>query len=168
MQIFLSFLQHPQKNLQFGCRFLNFTLIIFLHHFNNSFLISILLPPSNHLIPSDAHRMLIGCLCRRHRDIKPMKSRHSVYFPLHIREHAKDAAEIIRIAKINRHLHAVIQFYGFHNDNCFMPQRYKKILIYAKKLKKYSRFLQIYLHNSKKSSTFAPAKGLQKQRKLQN
>ena len=97
-----------------------------------------------------------------------MKSRHSVYFPLHIREHAKNAAEIIRIAKINRHLYAVIQFDGFHNDNCFMLQRYKKILIYAKKLKKYSRILQIYLHNSKKSSTFAPAKGLQKQRKLQN
>ena len=50
----------------------------------------------------------------------------------------------------------------------FMLQRYKKILIYAKKLKKYSRFLQIYLHNSKKSSTFAPAKGLRIQRKLQN
>jgi len=49
-----------------------------------------------------------------------------------------------------------------------MLQRYKKILIYAKKLKKYSRILQIYLHNSKKSSTFALAKGLQKQRKLQN
>ena len=39
-----------------------------------------------------------------------------------------------------------------------MLQRYKKILIYAKKLKKYSRILQIYLHNSKKSSTFAPQK----------
>ena len=40
----------------------------------------------------------------------------------------------------------------------FMLQRYKKILIYAKKLNKYSRILQIYLHNSKKSSTFAPQK----------
>jgi len=50
----------------------------------------------------------------------------------------------------------------------FMLQRYIFFLRWTKKNAKYENILGIFLRNSKKSSTFAAAKGLRKQRKLLN